>query len=189
MTFLRTLAAAAAAGVLLVPQAFAQATTDEQIATIVQTWVAEEAGDMDPVVQEYGIGCLTPLVQAQAEPTRQLIIAAGGMEEGIAQLEATDATTYATMFPPLQQCIEAMFVGETIWPWVQVMEATRTPDEQKLAAFCVMDAIKPLTTEQKQTLYLAAVAPDADFEDGLDALVTADPTLEPMLQAGIEPCV
>lgn len=189
MTFLRTLAAAAAAGVLLVPQAFAQATTDEQIAIIVQTWIAVEAPDMDPVVQEYGVGCLTPLVQALDERMKQTIIAAGGMEEGLVQIENADATAYATMFPPIQQCIEAMFVGETIWPWVQGMEATRPVDEQKLAAFCVMDAIKPLTTEQKQTLYLAAVAPDADFEDGLDALVTMDPTLEPMLQAGIEPCV
>ena len=52
-----------------------------------------------------------------------------------------------------------------------------------------LDAIKPLTTEQKQTLYLAAIVPDADFEDGLDALITADPTLEAPLQAAIEPCV
>ena len=42
---------------------------------------------------------------------------------------------------------------------------------------------------KKQTLYLAAVAADADFEDGLDALVTAFPETEAMLQAGIEPCV
>ncbi|MCW5717754.1 MAG: hypothetical protein KIS68_07990 [Bauldia sp.] len=189
MTLVRTFAAATAAAVLIAPQAYAQATTDEQIATIVLTWIAEEAADMDPVAQEYGVGCLTPLVQALAEPTKLVIIAAGGMEAGIVEIEATDAATYDTMFPPLQLCIEAMFVGETIWPWVQVMEATRPLDEQKLAAFCVMDAIKPLTTEQKQTLYLAAVAPDADFEDGLDALVLADPTLEPMLQAAIEPCV
>jgi len=189
MTFLRTLVAAAAAGVLLAPPAFAQATTDEQIATIVQTWIAVEAADMHPVAQEYGVGCLTPLVQALDEPTKQLIIAAGGMEEGIVQLENTDATAFDRMFPPLQQCIEAMFVGETIWPWVQVMESARPLDEQKLAAFCVMDAIRPLTTEQKQTLYLAAVAPDADFEDGVNALVMMDPTLEPMLMAGIEPCV
>lgn len=188
MTFLRTLAAAAAASVLLAPQAFAQ-TVDEQIAVLVQTWIAEEAADMDPVAQEYGVGCLTPLVQGLAEPTKQVIINAGGMEAGIAQIEATDATVYGTMFPPLQMCIEAMFVGETIVPWVAVIEAGKTPDEQKLAAFCVMDAIKPLTTQQKQTLYLAAIGTDADFEDGLDALVTAFPETEAMLQAGIEPCV
>ncbi|MCC6736828.1 MAG: hypothetical protein IT534_11980 [Bauldia sp.] len=188
MILVRTLAAAAAAGVLLAPPAFAQ-TVDEQIATLVQTWIAEEAADMDPVAQEYGVLCLTPLVQGLAEPTKQIIINAGGMEAGIAQIETTDAVVYGAMFPPLQQCIEAMFVGETIVPWVAVTEATRTPDDQKLAAFCVMDAIKPLTTEQKQTLYLAAVAADADFEDGLDALVTAFPETEAMLQAGIEPCV
>jgi hypothetical protein len=189
MTFLRTLAAAAAAGAVLVPPAFAQATTDEQIAALVQTWIAEGAADMAPVVQEYGVGCLTPLVQALPEATKQIFITAGGMEPGIAQFETADATTYATVFPTLQQCIEAMFLGETVWPWVQTTETNRTRDEQKVAAFCVLDAIRTLTTEQKQTLYLAAIAPDADFEDGLDALVTADPTLEAPLQAGIEPCV
>jgi hypothetical protein len=189
MTFLRTLAAATVAGVMLVPPAFAQATTDEQIATLVQTWITEQAADMDPVSQEYGVGCLTPLVQALPEATKQVFITAGGMDPGIARLETTDQAAHAALLPMLQQCIEAMLVGETIVPWVQSTETQRTPDEQKLAAFCVMDAIKPLTTEQKQTLYLAAIVPDADFEDGLDALITADPTLEAPLQAAIEPCV
>ncbi|MGV8841534.1 MAG: hypothetical protein ACWA6X_14680 [Bauldia sp.] len=188
MPFLRTLAAAAAASVVLVPQAFAQ-TVDEQVATLVQTWIAEEAADMDPVAQEYGVYCLTPIVQGFAEPAKQIIINAGGMEAGIAQIETTDATLYGVIFPPLQLCIEAMFVGETIVPWVAATETGRTPEEQKAAAFCVMDAVKPLTTQQKQTLYLAAVGTDADFEDGLDALVKAFPETEAMLQAGIEPCV
>jgi hypothetical protein len=195
MNLVRTLAAAAAAvGVTLASQTLAQ-TPDEQMVTLVQAWIAEEAADLPPAVQEYAVACFTPEFQALAEPLKQIILTAGGIEAGVRQIEIVDPAAYALMFPvappnsAIQQCVETSLVGGVVWPWVLQIQPNDTPDEQKVATFCILEAIKPLTTEQKQELYIAAIATDADFEDGLDALVTAFPETEAMLQAGIEPCV
>lgn len=186
---IRRLAAVAAVSFAVVATPALAQTVDEQLAALVTNWAMLEARGVAPEVQAYGIACATPVVLAMPDTMKQRFIAIGAIRPVLDDLELTDLRAYDRINAPFQQCVETMLVGGAIWAWVQAEEAAAGYDAQRAAAFCVMDAINPLSGNAKAFLFQSAIAPGADFEDALDALVTADPTLEAPLQAGIEPCL
>ncbi|MGD9738572.1 MAG: hypothetical protein AB7O56_06840 [Bauldia sp.] len=173
---------APATGAMLATSAMAQ-PVDPQIAALVEAWVAEEGADFSELVRTYGGQCLTPVVGALAEAPRQAIIAAGGIEAGIAALQTTDPAAVAALMPGLQECIETLFVGEQVLAWLQAEGGALTPEALQTATFCYMDAVRPLPTESKQMIVQAE-----NFEAGANAVVGLGGTVGTELAARLETC-
>lgn len=173
---------AVAMGATLASPTMAQ-PVDPQIAALVEAWVAEEGADFSELVRTYGGQCLTPVVSAIPEAPRQAIIAAGGIEAGIAGLQTTDPAAVALLMPGLQECIETLFVGEQVLAWLETEAGALTPDALQVAAFCYMDAVRPLPTESKQMIVQAE-----DFEAGAEAVVALGGTVGTELEARLEAC-
>lgn len=154
-----------------------------QIVGLVQAWLEEEATDFPTIVREYGVACIAPLVVAMPEPAQLVIIDAGGIEDGLSALEAEDPEAVDALMPELQLCVETMLVGGQIWPWVQAEGRNGPLEVQTVIAICLMEAIRPLSTEAKQIIFLGA-----DFEDGTEILIETRPDLAGDLDARLEFC-
>lgn len=169
------------AGAMLAAPAFAQAI-DAQIELLVVAWIEDEAPDFSPVVKDYGRSCITPIISAMTPEARGEIIAAGGIAEGLDAIAITDQATVDALMPDVQECVETLFVGETIWVWVQG-ETTLTDEDKALKTVCFMDAIRSLPSDAKQAIVAAR-----NFEVGVRAIIQAQPAIVGDLDARLEAC-
>lgn len=164
---LRLIAAAGAlAGLAIVP-ASAQLALNATVIDIVRDWTAST--ELPEPVMAFGEACLLPELTALPEETKQIIIDAGNLDDGVDE---------ADLYDLVQACIETMLVGEQIWAWLGD-EGEADADR----AACLMEAVRPLPTEGKLTIYQAI-----DFGVGTRHLIEDRPELAEGLEAALEAC-
>ena len=155
---------ACALSVFAAPAA-AQPALNAAMVDIVREWTA--ATDLPEPVKEFGEDCLLPRLIDLPEDAKQIVADAGNLDDGV------DA---ADLYDVVQECTEAMLVGEQIWKWV-------AGDGTAEKAICMMEAVRPLPTEAKLTLFEAF-----DIGEGLAALRINEPGLAAALDEDIAAC-
>jgi len=169
LAHIRKFLAATLAGTIVASAAFAQ-VTDDQITAMVGDWLDTYAGDFTPVVQDYGAQCVTPALIALPETAKQTIADAGGIENGLTALQSSDPDTLNAFLPTLQQCVDTMYLGEQIWTWVDGYYLLNDEADKADKATCLMDAVRPLSSEAKQTIFTAD-----DFATGVQNVMLNQP--------------
>ena len=158
--------------------AFAQAT-DAELTALLDAWVGGEGGYAEGTLHSYGVACLLPGIQAMPDTAKALLVEGDGMEAGLAAMDADDPTTLAEFLPLVQECVETLIVGERIEAWA----TEELPETVGIVTVCMMDAVRPLTSEAKQIIVLGE-----DFEDGAEDLLEQRPDLAGDLDQLLEAC-
>lgn len=161
-----------------VSTAFAQAN-DAELATLIGAWVGGEGGYAEGTLYDYGVACLLPGVQAMPDTAKALLVEAGDMEAGLTTMETDDPTALTEFLPLVQECVETLIVGERIEDWA----TEELPDIVGIVTVCMMDAIRPLSSEAKQIIVLGE-----DFEAGAGDLIEQRPDLAGDLDDLLEAC-
>ncbi len=181
MNRIRAFAAALVAPVILASPAVAQ--DDDGLSDLVATWIDNQMPDLDPVVFDYGNACITPLVLALPDQSKELIAEIGDMDRGLNEVQAANPEDLETFLPALQICVETLFIAETISWWVDAEYDDIDAEERAETITCFIGVVEPLSTAAKQFLFTAA-----DFEEGVEALLESDLEVDEGFEDAVEAC-
>ncbi|MHA1559844.1 MAG: hypothetical protein ACTSWI_04130 [Alphaproteobacteria bacterium] len=164
----------------------------QQITTIVEEWVQEEASHFIGELRQYLSVCISPIASALPDNAQQAIVGAGTMYDGLEALRENDPAIRDQFLADLDPCITtASTFGGIVLDWVfvtQMQEATR--EELLSASFCVMNVIRGLDNDAWGTIILSMDIRDAGFRThGIAGLNQARPEQAETLNAAIDGCV
>ena len=183
MAHIRKFFATVFAGAFATTAAFAQ-VSDDQIAGLVDDWLNTYAADFTPIVHEFGAQCITAAFADLPDAARQIVAAAGGIENGLTALENNDAATLDAFLPTLSQCVDTMYIGEQIVAWVDDYYVVANDEDKTDKTVCLLNAVYPLPTEAKQTIFAAP-----DFQAGIQEVMLNQPEAAINLDAVLKACV
>ena len=151
---------------------------------IIAAWVEEQVPDFAPVVKDYGTACLISVIAQYPDEAIQTIVDSGGMEAGLAAIDADDPAMIEPYFDSMQDCVEAVVVGgQMIWSWV-VDEYRGDPvEELEAMTVCFMSAVEPLSSEAK-----GLILQGLDFEDGAELVLQDAPEQAVGFEDQLEAC-
>jgi hypothetical protein len=176
---IRIVVLAVATGVAVAP---AVAQVNDRLAAMARAFVDDN--DFAPVVGDYGVACMTPILQALPDAAKQIVAAAPDIDAGAFALDAAAVVVEPVLFVRLEPCVSTMFVGDQAWNWIQTTMAGATAARQTEIAVCLMEAVAPLSGEAKQRIVLSP-----DFPAGVAALVAERPDLAGDVQTRVQACL
>lgn len=183
MAHIRKFLAAAFAATFVASTAFAQ-VTDDQVAALVDDWLDTYASDFTQIVKDYGAQCIAPAIVAMPGTAKQTIADAGGIENGLTALQTADPDTLNGFLPTLQECVDTMYLGEQIWAWVDDYYVLDDQAAKEQKATCLMDVVRPMPPEVKQTIFAAE-----DFATGIQDVMLNQPQAATNLDLELKACI
>ena len=191
MTLTRRVAAALVATLASVTHVSAQSPS-QQITTIVEEWVQDEASHFIGELRQYLSACISPNANALPDHAKQTIIQAGTIYDGLEALSETDPAIRDQFLADLDPCVTTAFTfGGIVLDWVFVTQMQGATREELLSAsFCVLDIVRGLDNDAWGTILLSMDLRDAGFRThGIEGLNQARPEQAESLNAEIDGCV
>jgi hypothetical protein len=191
MTLTRRVAAALVATLASATHVSAQ-SPNQQITTIVEEWVQDEASHFIGELRQYLSVCISPIASALPDDAKQTIIDAGTIYDGLEALKETDPAIRDRFLADLDPCVAtASTFGGIVLDWVFVTQMEGAVREELLSAsFCVLDIVRGLDHDAWGTIILSMDLRDAGFRThGIAGLNQARPEQAESLNAEIDECV